>query len=79
MKSAPSWGVIFDDPGTWPKEAQSFNACVDATHASWLLDTGMFQNKRVPNAWPAPKPPCAAAWGTTSPCPPPKPGYKANA
>jgi hypothetical protein len=40
-----AWGKVFDqDPGM--KEIQDFHKCVQETHASWLLDTGMF--RRVP-------------------------------
>ncbi len=37
------WGKIFDDRSQWPKEAQDFRECVEQTHATWLMDTGMFQ------------------------------------
>lgn len=47
------WGQIFDEKPAHPK-AQDFRKCVVETHASWLLDTGMFQKKqsaeRVANA-----------------------------
>jgi hypothetical protein len=39
------WGKIFDDPTTWPKEAQDFGKCVEETHATWLMDTGMFREE----------------------------------
>jgi len=36
-----AWGKVFDaDPGD--KNIQDFRKCVDQTHASWLMDTGMF-------------------------------------
>ena len=34
------WGEIFDDQVTH-KQAQSFEQCVQETHVSWLMDTGM--------------------------------------
>jgi hypothetical protein len=39
-----AWGIVFDanPPG---KEIQDFRHCVEATHVSWLMDSGMF----VPN------------------------------
>ena len=47
------WGQIFDDE---PKhqQAQDFSECVRQTHATWLMDTGMFQkqqsDQRIRNA-----------------------------
>ncbi len=39
-----AWGKVFDaNPGD--PRIQDFRKCVDATHASWLMDTGMFQRK----------------------------------
>ncbi len=39
-----AWGKVFDDkPGV--KEIQNFRRCVEATHASWVLDSGMFGEK----------------------------------
>lgn len=36
-----AWGKVFDaDPGD--ENIQDFRKCVDQTHASWLMDTGMF-------------------------------------
>lgn len=41
------WGEIFDeDPGI--TEAQDFDECVAATHASWVMDTGMFRGEQPP-------------------------------
>ncbi len=39
------WGQIFDDK---PKhaQAQDFAECVRQTHATWLMDTGMFEKKQ---------------------------------
>jgi hypothetical protein len=34
------WGEIFDDQVTH-KQAQNFEQCVQETHVSWLMDTGM--------------------------------------
>ncbi len=39
-----AWGKVFDaDPGD--KRIQNFRQCVDQTHASWLMDSGMFKKK----------------------------------
>ena len=35
------WGCVFDNPSCAPK-GQEFDKCVQATHASWLMDSGMF-------------------------------------
>lgn len=47
------WGQIFDDQPVH-QNAQDFRKCVVETHASWLLDSGMFQKKqsarRIENA-----------------------------
>ncbi|HYG74125.1 MAG TPA: DUF4832 domain-containing protein [Planctomycetota bacterium] len=41
-----AWGYVFDAaPGN--KKIQDFNQCVQATHATWLMDSGMFR-KNVP-------------------------------
>ena len=37
------WGCIFDTPGC-EVEGQGFDDCVNATHVSWLMDSGMFQD-----------------------------------
>jgi hypothetical protein len=43
-----AWGRVFDEnPGR--KEIQSFRDCVDRTHVTWLMDSGMF-GKQVPEA-----------------------------
>lgn len=37
-----AWGRVFDeDPGL--KQIQDFARCVEATHVSWLMDSGMFR------------------------------------
>jgi len=42
-----AWGIVFDDiPG--PKQMQPFDRCVALTHASWLMDTGLFREKASP-------------------------------
>ncbi|MEJ7594529.1 MAG: DUF4832 domain-containing protein [Planctomycetaceae bacterium] len=41
------WGQIFDDIPAHP-QAQNFSECVRQTHATWLMDTGMFQNQQSP-------------------------------
>jgi Domain of unknown function (DUF4832) len=39
-----AWGKVFDkSPGD--KNIQDFRQCVNQAHASWLMDTGMFQKK----------------------------------
>jgi len=42
-----AWGQVFDEK---PKLAaiQNFRACVEATHATWLMDSGMFEKKQDP-------------------------------
>ncbi len=43
-----AWGKVFDDqPGN--KSIQNFRKCVDETHASWLMDSGMFEKKQKPD------------------------------
>ena len=40
-----AWGKVFDErPGL--KEIQNFRRCVEVTHASWLLDSGMFRRNQ---------------------------------
>ncbi|WP_390621398.1 DUF4832 domain-containing protein [Novipirellula artificiosorum] len=36
------WGCVFDSPSCAP-EGQAFADCVNETHATWLMDTGMFR------------------------------------
>jgi hypothetical protein len=36
------WGCVFDDPSCAPK-GQAFDACVQDTHVSWLMDSGVFR------------------------------------
>ena len=47
------WGQIFDDTVSH-KQAQEFNQCVQVTHATWLMDTGMMEKTqsaaRIKNA-----------------------------
>ena len=43
-----AWGRVFDvAPGL--KEIQNFRACVEATHVSWLMDSGMFKEEKEQN------------------------------
>ena len=42
-----AWGIVFD-PDPARKEIQSFHECVEATHVTWLMDSGMFRGE--PNA-----------------------------
>jgi len=43
-----AWDKVFDDqPGN--KSIQNFRKCVDETHASWLMDSGMFEKKQKPD------------------------------
>ena len=37
-----AWGIVFD-PNPARKEVQNFRQCVEATHVSWLMDSGMFR------------------------------------
>ncbi len=40
-----AWGKVFDeDPGM--EHIQGFAECVEATHASWVMDSGMFGRKQ---------------------------------
>jgi hypothetical protein len=41
------WGLIFDEKPGHPK-AQDFAACVRETHASWVMDSGMFRENNDP-------------------------------
>ncbi|QEG23003.1 DUF4832 domain-containing protein [Mariniblastus fucicola] len=43
------WGCVFDDESCEVK-GQEFVRCVEATHASWLMDSGMFGEKGKPSA-----------------------------
>lgn len=42
------WGKIFDAPDQWPAQAQPFHDCVSETHATWLMDTGLFREVASP-------------------------------
>lgn len=40
-----AWGIVFDEqPGN--PQVQDFQRCVQETHVSWLMDSGMFQKKQ---------------------------------
>jgi Domain of unknown function (DUF4832) len=39
-----AWGKVFDDKPS-VKEIQNFRECVEQTHVSWLMDSGMFEKK----------------------------------
>ena len=40
-----AWGKVFDaKPGN--KQIQDFRKCMEQTHATWLMDSGMFQKKQ---------------------------------
>jgi hypothetical protein len=42
-----AWGIVFDpQPGN--PQVQDFAACVEATHATWLMDTGMSRGEIPP-------------------------------
>lgn len=41
------WGQIFDEKPAH-KQAQDFATCVRETHASWVMDSGMFRDKTDP-------------------------------
>jgi hypothetical protein len=40
-----AWGQVFDEKPS-RAEIQNFRECVEATHASWLMDSGMFRRKQ---------------------------------
>jgi hypothetical protein len=40
-----AWGKVFDAMPAM-KQIQNFRECVEATHATWLMDSGMFQKKQ---------------------------------
>jgi hypothetical protein len=39
-----AWGQVFD-PKPANKSVQDFRACVEATHVTWLMDSGLFEKK----------------------------------
>lgn len=39
-----AWGQVFDERPS-DKQIQDFRKCVDETHVSWLMDSGMFEKK----------------------------------
>ena len=39
-----AWGLVFDQKPADPK-VQNFATCVEATHVSWLMDSGLFNDK----------------------------------
>ncbi len=39
-----AWGKVFDEKPDVP-EIQDFRTCVDQTHATWLMDSGMFKEQ----------------------------------
>ena len=43
------WGCIFDDDSC-EIEGQEFDACVAATHVTWLMDSGMFGENGKPSS-----------------------------
>ncbi len=44
------WGQIFDAKPKH-KQAQDFAKCVEQTHATWLMDTGMFREQAQPERY----------------------------
>ncbi len=42
-----AWGKVFDDP-PGAGEIQDFRRCVEATHVTWLMDSGMFDRPSSP-------------------------------
>ncbi len=48
-----AWGKVFDS-NSKSKKIQNFRQCVDQTHVTWLMDSGMFEKKqseaRIANA-----------------------------
>jgi hypothetical protein len=43
-----AWGQVFDEKPA-KKEIQNFRQCVETTHATWLMDSGMFEKKQKPD------------------------------
>ncbi|MGQ9503708.1 MAG: DUF4832 domain-containing protein [Thermogutta sp.] len=43
-----AWGQVFDDPPA-DSRVQDFRRCVEATHVTWLMDSGMFQKNQSPD------------------------------
>ncbi len=43
-----AWGKVFD-PYPDLKQIQNFRQCVEATHATWLMDSGMFRKENEQN------------------------------
>jgi hypothetical protein len=41
-----AWSIVFDATPTNPA-VESFRACVDATHVTWLMDSGMFRGTNL--------------------------------
>ena len=42
-----AWGKVFDEKPA-DKSIQNFRKCVDETHVSWLMDSGMFEKTQKP-------------------------------
>jgi hypothetical protein len=42
-----AWGLVFD-PSPADSRIQDFGACVEATHATWLMDSGLFNQPPSP-------------------------------
>ncbi len=40
-----AWGKVFDEKPA-DKQIQNFRKCVEETHATWLMDSGMFEKKQ---------------------------------
>lgn len=40
-----AWGQVFDELPADPR-IQNFRKCVEATHVTWLMDSGMFKTKQ---------------------------------
>ena len=40
-----AWGRVFDE-NPEKKEIQNFRKCVEATHTTWLMDSGMFEKRQ---------------------------------
>ncbi|MCX7699618.1 MAG: DUF4832 domain-containing protein, partial [Gemmataceae bacterium] len=40
-----AWGKVFDPPPR-DRRIQDFRQCVEATHVTWLMDSGMFEKKQ---------------------------------
>jgi hypothetical protein len=45
-----AWGRVFDERPSLAK-VQDFRRCVEETHATWMMDSGMFGKSQSPERW----------------------------